>query len=1152
MNRIAANIIIINLLTISSLAYPQEETIPFVQYPAGSASVEPAPNVIISVDDSGSMGNDGIKSLKDALKATFSEENIPDKRLRIAWQSMNGCKNLPDSTCQNGLKILDKTHRKSFLDWVDTLKANGGTPSHKMIRNAGDYLSRSKESFNPKPEDWPWSEIPGTKVGNVLACRKSFHIFMTDGSWNSGASSTSSHIDADRDLQAYKTIEGNLDGAERILPDGTKYNPDDPNLKIYKDDWGGSYSYSRNTCVRQDWWGNCTGYKTETIEDSINTLSDLAFHYWAKDLQPDIPNSVKPIIRVESNETIQKNGKSITFTPYWNPKNNPATWQSLTTYTIGFGTATNWNKSKGSKQQLLTWSGDTYSGSYHDLALGTISWPSPLCKFDGSGKLQTDITGTIACDGGTLYGAHNEIGNRRTELWHMAINSRGKFIPAETSEDLKKAFRDIVSNIIEDTSEPITGFSSSSSSISTKDTTAYASAYDARNWKGGVYSLHVEQQTAKLTPNPAWGTKEDNSAKTTGDKLDKLTDSQIKNRLILTSDNSGKGVSFEKESLNTADKEKLIVRKKEAATLGITEDEFLQKTIDFLRGDISYEGEKVGNIPFRKRDSRQGDIVNSNIWYVGSPNQGYGFQGYGNFSKQHATRIPMLYVGGNDGMLHGFSAIDGTEKISYIPRGVIKNLHLLTSPEYVHRYFVDGSVFSGDIATSGTEDSSAWKTMLIGTLGAGGKGYFVLDITSPGSSSSTGVASNFDKKNATSLVVLDKTETDDPDIGHIFAKPVLSEYNDQLTDQIAKLNNGRWAVIMGNGYNSINQRPVLLIQYLDGDKSLLKITASTSAANSSLNGLGAPRLVDINDDGIPDIVYAGDLKGNLWKFNISSSNPANWGLALDGEPLFTAEYKQGETSWRQPITTAPLVRANRSAGGLMVAFGTGRHLTEGDRTDTSVQSFYSVLDNTRYEIADSGEDKGKGKVTVSNSFKASPVSSGRNSLVKRTFNSTPISGSGTNSNMTFWNMGEQADLDYINDQTKRGWFFDFPEAGERVIRHPRFYVAGSNIIEILSDVPASGGNTEGETCEPTSTPAKAWRTLLGIEFGNRPKQQLLDANGDGLYNSLDENTNRATAPPIELALRGKGEQIRIGSDGSISRIDELSRPTSTVNWRQMR
>lgn len=1113
-----------------------------VQYPAGSATIEPAPNVIISVDDSGSMGSSGISSLKTALRDTFSANNIADNRLRIAWQSMNGCNEIPKDGCNNAMKVLDSVHRKNFLDWVNTLSANGGTPSHKMVRNAGDYLSRSRNSF-PNQADWPWSEIPGTKVGNVLACRKSFHIFMTDGSWNSGTSNTNNHVDADRDLSKYTPIPGNIDGTSKTLPDGELFDPSNPNLKIYTDNWGGSYSYSSRTC------GNCS---YQTVRSSINTLADLAFHYWSTDLQPEIPNSVEKITKVETDEIITKDNKSVTLTPYWNPKNNPATWQSLTTYTIGFGTATEWNKTSGSSQQLLNWENDTYSGSFHDLAVGNVQWPSPLCSASTPGgqatKLTADITGRFACDGSGPYGDHNQIGNRRTELWHMAINGRGKFVPAKTSEDLKNAFNDIVNNIIEDTSKPITSFASASGSVSTQGTTAYISSYDANGWKGGIYSRKVAQNSGVLTSNPDWGVKGNGDPITTADKLDGLTNNQIANRLVLSSTTNGTGISFEARAIDAAQKTLLLQRRTTVATPNVSENDFVEKTINFLRGDRTDEGGKVGNISFRKRESRQGDIVNSSIWYSGAPNQGYSYGNYGLFTKNHATRIPMLYVGGNDGMLHGFSALDGTEKISYIPRGVIKNLHLLTDPSYQHRYFVDGSAFTGDVDTDTDTDTYNWRTMLVGSLGAGGKGYFVLDVTQPGATNNTGISSNFTKANASRLVVLDTTDTSDPDIGHIFAEPVVYEFNNQISTQITRMNNGRWAAIMGNGYNSTNQRAVLLIQYLDGDKSLHKITASSTAANSSANGLGAPRLVDINEDGMPDFVYAGDLKGNLWKFNISSSNSSNWGVAFNGTPLFTAEYTQGQSTLRQPIMTAPLVRANRSAGGLMVAFGTGRNLTEGDRTDISVQTFYSVHDNTRYALIATGNDKGK--VEVSTASASSPISNGRSDLVVRTFNSTAIAGEGSSAGLDFWNMGSQSTLNYTGSNAKRGWYFDLPEDGERIMRHPRFYIAGSNIIEILSDIPASGGNTEGESCEPASTPARAWRTLLSIESGNAPNQQILDANGDGIYDALDNNTNRVQSSPKELALGGKGEQIRIGVD-RYTKSDELARPVSTVNWRQL-
>src|SRR5690606_21112528 len=117
--------------------------------------------------------------------------------------------------------------------------------------------------------------------------------------------------------------------------------------------------------------------------------------------------------------------------------------------------------------------------------------------------------------------------------------------------------------------------------------------------------------------------------------------------------------------------------------------------------------------PFRKRWSRQGSIVNSEVWYLGAPVSNYALPGYTEFTRTWAKREPMLYVGGNDGMLHGFTAKDGTERIAYVPRGVMRDLPKLTSPTFNnhHQYFVDGSPMTGDVY------DSAWKTLLVGTLG---------------------------------------------------------------------------------------------------------------------------------------------------------------------------------------------------------------------------------------------------------------------------------------------------------------------------------------------------------------------------------------------------------------------------------------------------
>ena len=379
--------------------------------------------------------------------------------------------------------------------------------------------------------------------------------------------------------------------------------------------------------------------------------------------------------------------------------------------------------------------------------------------------------------------------------------------------------------------------------------------------------------------------------------------------------------------------------------------------------------------------------MNSALWYVGAPAGGFDLPGYSAFATAKKSRTPMLYVGGNDGMLHGFSAKDGKELIAYVPRGVVSGLKDLTDKDYQHRYYVDGSPMTGDI-----KDGSAWKTLLVGTLGAGGKGYFLLNVTDP---------DGFGTASASTLVVLDRTrgnsETapncsgltgaakaacdtaveENKDIGNITAQPGRNPANRQEATQITRLNNGRWAVVMGNGYNSTNQRPVLLVQYLDGDKALKRIqavpaTVATGTGNANDNGLASPALVDLDGDGKTDVVYAGDNLGNLWKFDLTSASDSDWKVAFgDNKPLFTARGPATLTSTTrdkvQPITAPPIVRPNDRSmtvgtgtsaktvpvGGMMVAFGTGRNLTSTDRrTDITqpVQTLYSVLDNTRYRM----------------------------------------------------------------------------------------------------------------------------------------------------------------------------------------------------------
>lgn len=1110
-----------------------------VQYPAGTASREPAPNVIVSVDDSGSMGASGIATLKAALRQTFSEENVADGLIRLSWQSMNSaCNNVPLSTltCNNALKSLRGTHRTNFLNWVETLNASGGTPSHRMVRNAGDYLKRTDLGINS-----PWAADPGTREAPVISCRRSYHIFMTDGAWNSGTSNTAQHVDADRDQTAYQAIGGvgNLDNTRTTLGDGqTVYDPAAATSRLYRDDWG----FNTTTTVERECTLLILCRDVTRTTYGLNTLSDLAFHYWATDLQPGIANEIKPMIRKSGDETFTSGSgsglRSTTLPQFWNPRNNPATWQHMTTYTIGFGSgASAWSGSP-------VFGTDNYSGEINRLITGDLSWPSPLC---GSGNTGS---GNSACDGSTGYGATAKDNGRRIELWHAALNGRGKFTPAPTADDLTRAFKEIVSTIVEDNSTPITSFTSASASVTRAGTSQYSSGYNADGWSGYVRSDTLAQGTAAATPNAAWGLKAGvtgpAAAMTTADKLDAL--SSVDTRLILSMRNdTNAGVEFRWANLSLAQRAQFKLNVLES-------DAVATNRVNFLRGDRTLEGGTTAK-PFRQRSSRQGDIVNSALWYVGTPVSNYSFDNYRAFAARHAARLPMLYVGGNDGMLHGFSALDGTERIAYVPKGVIGNLNELTQPGYSHRYYVDGSPFSGDV-NWGTAATPDWRTLLIGTLGAGGRGYFVLDVTRPGSTATTGttaVASNFTAGNAASLVVMDRTAAasdttlgEAADIGHIFAAPDTEDNNPQRASQVVRLNNGRWAVVLGNGYNSLNERPVLLIQYLDGARELRSIVAASSGTNAVSNGLSAPQLVDIDGNGTPDVVYAGDLRGNLWKFDIGAADAALWNVAFSGRPFYTAVYTSGSSSSAQPITAAPVVRPNdRGGAGLMVAFGTGRNITEGDRTDVSVQSIYSLLDTTLYRIV-------SGRVTVdTTNGQPQPLGTGVSNLQQQTVSTTAIAGSGASSTRTFYTVSQNP-VSFTGSNARRGWYLHLPDTGERLLITPSFF-DGSNILEVITEVPGSGTSVLEESCAPASSVPRLYRTFLNIMDGRRPSVQLADTNGDGVYNSTsDRGVSRMTASTKESRVSSRGQEIRTGADGTVDQLAKLPEQPLRPSWRQLR
>ena len=1183
--------VLIFLIWVPSLALA--DPLDLVQYPAGTAYKAPLPNVILSVDTSGSMGGTDpggamsrIKYVQAGLKSVLIDSTKYDGQFRLAWQSF-ACNSIPSSSgncgSKNTMGKFTGTHRTDFGTWISKLSATGSTPSQVLVWNAGKYLQA------PAGADNPWNANPGTADANPLACRRAYHIFLTDGGWNfkyndGGLSGTSfkddmflTTIKADSKPSdpTNTVIVANYDGKSiSALPTpapASSTHPASPYGAMSYDVTPPTPPLSDQNRIYRDTFGTRvvnvrTGKDKPYTYDfyAYPTLADIAFYFWSMDLQTGINNEVIPKIRKSGAETFSNGGKSVTYQEYWNPRNDPAEWQHLVQYTIGYGSsASNLGKNTGTSPVFTGGTYGMYDTGFSELAVGNTLW-----------------------DDATSSTADGDYDNYRPqEMWHMAINSRGKFYPV-SGGDLTGVFSDIFDDIIVDTTAPISGFTSASGSVSRVGTQSYQSTYVAADdpnsndnrWYGYVSSDFIATDGSN-SPNPDWGTNSSGKGATTADKLDAITN--LSNRAILTYDISSspaKGIPFEWTNLTTSTttaSQKMWLNKGTVGSAAtIAGDGNGQNRLNFLRGDRSKEASKTGGI-FRNRKSIEGDIVNSAIWYTGAPSSGYSSKSYSTFAGNKKSRLPMIYVGGNDGMLHGFSAKDGTEKLAYVPHGVFQYLSQLSDTNYAHRYYVDGSPFTGDI-NLGSEASPNWHTYLVGTLAAGGRGYFVLDATDPGS---------YTEGNAESLVIMDKTAAAtkdaappgipqdanaDPYIGQIFGQPTIATDNQQRALEITRTNDGRWALITGNGYNSANETPALLIQYLDGDKSLKVIPTGAAHCPAAVkpkgNGLSRPQFLDVNGDGVPDFVYAGDLCGNLWKFDISNSSgtvsgtgiadTSSWGTAFGGTPLFTAATPGGT---RQPITIPPVLRINQDIGGLMVAFGTGQNLTEGDRSDTSLQTVYSVLDNTRYDVETTGSNKGKVKVNASS---PTPTAvSGRANLQSESVDGgtgSGTKGTASSSSRSFWKLST-TEVTYAcasgstGCTEQKGWYMDLPIAGERITRGLAFY-DGSSILEIISEKPASGSATASgeEVCAPQPQATRTFRTLIGISSGKPATPPIMDVNGDGIFNTTDAGYARMTASPIELRFTTKDNQVRRGNDGVVDKLAKLPQLLVRPGWRQLK
>ncbi|MBS7725303.1 hypothetical protein I0E51_12780 [Pseudomonas lalucatii] len=476
------------------------------------------------------------------------------------------------------------------------------------------------------------------------------------------------------------------------------------------------------------------------------------------------------------------------------------------------------------------------------------------------------------------------------DLLHAGVNGRGGFFNAQSPRQFATALSETLSSVANRTG-------SSTAAVPTArrldaNTLVYEALYSSADWSGKLLAKRPTQTSNGMVFKEVWEA---------GSRLSYL------GRRLYSHDGAG-GVVLSWGSLSTPMK----------AHFGNSEALFR-----YLMG--SRVDEAPAGLKYRKRSTVLGDIVNSTL--VIANKQDWGFHGrvpvpssgqtYAQFLATKAARTPTLFVGANDGFLHAFSADSGDELFAYMPNGVLPGVKELADGNYKHRYFVDGKLHIRDAVLGG-----GWKTVLLGSLGAGGKSVFALDVTDTS-------AAGFDAGKVLWEI------KDDADLGYNFGEPLVGRMKD-----------GSWAAIFGNGHGSANDDSVLFVV------NLATGAVNKVRAGSATGGLSSPSFVYAVDDGgniyVKD-VYAGDLSGNLWKFNLKStgSGVGDFQVSLKSggqpQPLYVAADAAGK---RQPITVKPEIayHPDGATSGVIVYFGTGRMYTAGDVSDKGGQTFYGIWD----------------------------------------------------------------------------------------------------------------------------------------------------------------------------------------------------------------
>ncbi len=655
---------------------------------------------------------------------------------------------------------------------------------------------------------------------------------------------------------------------------------------------------------------------------------------------------------------------------------------------------------------------------------------------------------------------------RIDDLRHAAWNGRGDFLSAQNPVQLITGLRGALQSI-QGRVGSAASVAFNTGSLST-NSEVYLALFNSERWNGNLLAFDLDADTGAINTTPSW---------TAAAQLNSRNLSS-QPRVLLTYDGSD-GIALRWADLTTAQKNDFRTN----SSGGLDNEATGMARHGYIRGDRGCEFSSSESCIYddgtntytskglRERASRLGDIIHSGPVFAGAPESNWPdvapFPGgigetYTEYRNAQASRPGVIYVGGNDGMLHGFAQASGEEILGYIPDALFSTsaqdgIHYLADPSYTHRYSVDLTPSVADVYAKTTAGgTTSWKTVLVGGLRGGGRGIFALDVTDPAGFSESG-------SNPANTVMWEFTSTDDPDLGYTFSRP-------SIVPLAGSGNSIRWAAVFGNGYNDAGSGEaklfiVFLEDGLDGTWSAgsdyIEITTEVGSTTNR-NGLATPAVVDTDGDGLADRAYAGDLKGNLWAFDLSGSNSGNWGVAYSQgttpKPLFIAPSNQQITSTPVIVRNQTIPTSGSNTPNLLVMFGTGQYLTAGDMTTANMQAMYGVWDSGQKEIAQSD-------------------------LTEQTISY------GTSVDGVFGRTLTDNSVDFVSSD---GWYMNFPDSGERQITDP---VIRGDLIFFNTMIPDTN---------PCNFGGSGWLMVAKWSNGGRPGEIAFDLNNDGVLDVSDE------------------------------------------------